>query len=156
MPRIDLRLLVLVPVLMSAAACGDDAEPADPPPSPVVSVAVPSEPPSAPPTSEPANRPTSKPASKPKPTDSVYVEEDEDPTPEAGDLPDESQAHLDEALGIELGALEGAPKATAGPRRAKLDKLPESPTQVLAALRDYPWYSPEARQAYDRAVKANR
>jgi hypothetical protein len=153
MPRIDLRPLLVVPLLMSVAACGDDdPKPADPPPAPVVSSAVPSELPSAPPVS----KPTSKPASKPKPTDSVYVEEDEDPTPEAGDLPDEAQANLDEALGIELGALEGAPKATAGPRRAKLDKLPESPTRVLAALRDYPWYSPEARQAYDRAVKASR
>jgi hypothetical protein len=148
MPRFDPRLLVLVPLLASAAACGDDAEPAAPPPSAAASAPAPSAlPPSAPASTAPA---------APQPSDSVYVEEDEEPTPEPGELPGEAQAHLDEALGIELGALEGAPGETAKQKRATLDKLPDNPTQVLAALRNYAWYSPEARAAYDRAVAAAR
>jgi hypothetical protein len=83
---------------------------------------------------------------------------DEDPatgTPiEPGEVSDEAQSHLDEALGLELGALEGASAGVAGPRRKVLDRLPENPKQVLAALKDYVWFSPEARAAYDRAVKA--
>ena len=143
MPRFDLRLLILVPLLLTAAACGDDAEPVAPP-SPTVSPPAPSVTPSAPV------------ASEPEPSDSVYVEEDEEPTPEQGELPGEAQSYLDEALGIELGSLEGAPPATAKQKRAKLDKLPDNPRQVLTALRDYEWFSPEAKQAYDRAVQASR
>jgi hypothetical protein len=144
MPRFDLRPLILVPLLLTAAACGDDAEPVAPPaPTPSVSPAAPSALPS------PA-------ASVPEPSDSVYVEEDEEPTPEQGELPGEAQSYLDEALGIELGSLEGAPPATASKKRATLDKLPDNPRQVLTALRDYEWFSPEAKQAYDRAVEASR
>jgi hypothetical protein len=147
MPRFDPRLLVLVPLLATAAAC-DDAEPADPPPSPVISApSAPAPSPSAPATTAPA---------APQPSDSVYVEEDEEPAAEPGELPGEAQAHLDEALGIELGALEGAPAETAKAKRATLDRLPDNPAQVLASLRNYAWYSPEARAAYDRAVAAGR
>jgi uncharacterized protein with von Willebrand factor type A (vWA) domain len=35
-----------------------------------------------------------------------------------------------------------------------LDRLPDNPTQVLAALQDYDWYSPEARDLYEQAVAA--
>lgn len=144
MARFDPRALVLVPLLMIVGACGDDPEPAPPPVAP---------PPSAAPSaaaSDPA-------AEEPEPSDSVYVEEEPeepDPAPEAGDLPGEAQGYLDDALGVELGALEGAPKATADQRRAVLDRLPDNPSQVLAALKDYQWYSPEARELYDQAVAA--
>jgi hypothetical protein len=143
MPRFDLRPLILVPLLLTAA-CGDDPEPADPP-APTVSPAV-----------STATPPSSPVASEPEPSDSVYVEEDEEPTPEQGELPGEAQSLLDEALGIELGSLEGAPPATAKQKRATLDKLPDNPRQVLTALRDYKWFSAEAKQAYDRAVAASR
>jgi hypothetical protein len=63
MPRFDLRVLVLAPAIMLAGACSGDAEPAAPAPVAPSSAAPPS--PSAP---------------VPEPSDSVYVEEDEDPT----------------------------------------------------------------------------
>jgi hypothetical protein len=143
MARPDARVLVLVPTLMILGACGGDPEPASPPPA-------------APSSAAPAPAPS---AAEPEPSDSVYVEEDPDepdPTPEPGDLSDEAQSYLDQALSIELGAVESAPKATAAQKHATLDKLPENPTQVLAALRDYRWLSPEAKRLYDRAVAASR
>ncbi len=144
MARFDPRALVLVPLLLVVGACGDDPAPAPPPTTP---------PPSAAPSaaaSDPA-------ADEPEPSDSIYVEEEPeepDPAPEAGDLPAEAQGYLDDALGVELGALEGAPKAAADQRRAVLDRLPDNPRQVLAALQDYRWYSPEARELYGQAVAA--
>jgi len=141
MGRTDLRVLVLLPVLLIIGGCGDD----ETPPTPVVSA------PSAAPS-------LAVPSELPSPDDSVYVEEpetpDPDPTTAAGDLSDQAQALLDEALGTELGALEGAPAETAAPRRKVLDALPEDPRQVLAALKNYVWYSPEARALYDQAVAA--
>ncbi len=148
MARIDPRALVLVPLLMIVGACGDDPEPS---PEPV-----------APPSSAAASVAPSAPIGGfsddvPAPDDSIYVEEEPEepePTPEAGDLPDEAQSYLDEALGLELGALEGAPKEAADDRRKVLERLPDNPSQVLAALKNYPWYSPEARALYDRAATA--
>jgi hypothetical protein len=129
-------------MLLIAGGCGDD-EPAQPAPVPATS--APSVAPSAP-----------APSDVPDPDDSVYVEEPEDPEPTtaAGDLSDQAQAQLDEAIGTELGALEGAPAETAAPRRKVLDALPDDPRQVLNALKNYVWYSPEARALYDKAVKA--
>ena len=143
MGRIDRRVLVLLPVLLIAGGCGDD-EPAQPP---------------APPTSAPVVAPSvTAPSAVPDPDDSVYVEDPETPDPDlttaAGDLSDEAQAQLDEALGTELGALEGASTEVAAPRRKILDALPDDPRQVLAALKNYVWYSPEARALYDKAVKS--
>jgi hypothetical protein len=137
MLRIDPRVLVLAPVIMLAGACSGDTE------SPAPAPAAPSSPASA-----------SPPAPAPEPSDSVYVEEDEEPSTAPGDLSDEAQAHLDEALGIELGALAEAPAAAAADRRKVLDALPDSPSAVLTALDDYPWFSPEAKAAYERAVAA--
>jgi hypothetical protein len=135
MGRIDLRALVLVPVLLAAAACGDDeTPPVAPPPSPVISATPPS--------------------AEPSPSESVYVEEDVDPTAAPGDLSDAAQGYLDEALAAELGALESAPPATAATRRATLEKLPDNPTQVLAALKTYEWISPDAKVLYGKAVAA--
>jgi hypothetical protein len=145
MARIDPRALVLVPMLMIAGACGDDPRPAPSPAAPPSAVVAPSAVPSGPAGEEP------------DPSDSVYVEEEPeapDPTPEPGDLSDEAQSYLDEALGIELGALEAAPEATADRRREVLSRLPDNPSQVLAALKTYEWLSPEARALYDRAVAA--
>jgi hypothetical protein len=141
MGRIDLRVLVLLPVLLIAGGCGDDEEP----PAPAASA--------------PATAPSVVvPSQVPDPEDSVYEEDPEPPDPEpttaAGDLSDRAQAYLDEALGMELGALEGASAEVAGPRRKVLDKLPEEPRQVLTALKNYVWFSPEARALYDKAVKA--
>jgi len=141
MGRTDLRVLVLLLVLLIAGGCGDD----ETPPTPAVSA------PSAAPS-------VTVPSQVPDPDDSVYVEEpetpDPDPTTAAGDLSDQAQALLDEALGTELGALEGAPAETAAPRKKVLNALPEDPRQVLAALKNYVWYSPEARALYDQAVTA--
>jgi hypothetical protein len=140
MARFDPRVLVLVPLLLVAGACGDDPEPA---PAPV-----------APPSSA-ASASAPAPGEEPDPSDSVFVEqepEELDPTPEAGDLPDEAQAYLDEAVGVELGALEGAPKETADQRRAVLGRLPDNPSQVLILLQNYPWYSAEAKALYDKAA----
>ncbi len=144
MARLDARTFVLVPLLMILGACGDDPEPA---PAPV-----------APPSS--AAPASVLPSEDPESSESVYVEpepeesEEPEPTAEAGDLPGEAQSYLDEALGVELGALEGAPKATADAKRKVLDGLPDNPRQVLAGLKSYPWFSPEARALYDRAVAA--
>lgn len=134
MARIDVRVLVLVPLLMSVAACGDEEPPAASPPSATAAPAP----------------------STPEPTDSVYEEEDAEPTAEAGDLSDEAQAYLDQALAVELGELAVAPAAAAGQRRETLDKLPDDPSGVLAALKDYRWLSPEARDLYQQAVTASR
>jgi hypothetical protein len=141
MGRIDLRVLVLLPLLLITGGCGDDGVP----PAPAVSA------PSAAPS-------VAVPFDVPDPDYSVYEEEPETPDPEpttaTGDLSDQAQAYLDEALGTELGALDGAPAETATPRREVLDRLPEDPRQVLGALKNYVWYSPEARALYDKAVKA--
>jgi hypothetical protein len=144
MGRLDPRVLVLLPVLLIAGGCGDDDQPAQPPP-----VTTPSLVPSLPVPSLPV------PSQVPDPNESIYVEEPEDPDPTIapGDLSDAAQAQLDEALGTELGALEGASPEVAAPRRKILDGLPEDPRQVLAALKNYVWYSPEARALYDKAVK---
>ncbi len=149
MARTDPRALVLVPLLLALGACGDDPETTPTPAPPLPSSAA------APSASAPA------PGEEPDPSDSVYVEEEPeqseepDPTPEAGDLPGEAQSYLDEAIGVELGALETAPKATADQRRETLNRLPDNPAQVLAALKNYPWYSPEARALYDRAASVS-
>lgn len=141
MGRIDLRVAILLPVLLIAGGCGDDKEP----PAPVASAPIVA--PSA-----------TAPSGLPDPDQSVYVEDPETPDPQPttapGDLSDQAQADLDEALGTELGALEGASAEIAAPRRKVLDALPEEPRQVLGALKNYVWYSPEARALYDKAVKA--
>jgi hypothetical protein len=142
MRRLDPRILVLAPLLVLTGACGDDPEPCAP--APVT--------PSA--TAPASAVPASPSAAVPQPSDSVYVEEEDEPTAAPGDLSEEAQSYLDQALGMELGALEQAPAETATARRKLLDKLPENPTKVLAALKNYPWYSPEARALYDRATAA--
>jgi len=143
MGRIDPRVLVLLPVLLIAGGCGDD-EAADPPPV-------------APPASS-APAASVAPSALPEPAGSAEAEgtEDADPpvTQAPGDLSDQAQGFLDEALGRELGALEGAPAEAAAQRREVLDRLPEDPAQVLTALKNYVWYSPEARALYDKAVAA--
>lgn len=151
MLRFDPRPLVLVPLLLVLGACGDDPAQAPPSAAPPASTA---------PASEPAGDPSA--GGEPDPSDSVYVEEDPpesdepDPAPQAGDLPDQAQSYLDEAIGLELGALEGAPKGTGDQRREVLNRLPDNPAQVLAALNNYPWFSPEARALYERATAAAR
>lgn len=134
MPRFDPRVLVLVPPLLLTAACGTAPEATGPAPI-TPSAAAPS-------------------AAVPEPSESVYVDEEPDPTAAPGDLSDEAQSYLDEALAIELGALEQAPPATAAEKGATLDGLPENPSKVLAALRTYKWLSPEAKELYDQAVAA--
>ena len=129
-------MLVLVPMIMLVPGCGSDPEPSAPAPVP-----------SSPAVSAPASVPAS-----PGPEESVYVEEEPDPTAVPGDLSDEAQSYLDQALGIELGALESAPEATAAQHREILDRLPDNPSQVLAALKNYEWLSPEAEALYDRAA----
>jgi hypothetical protein len=140
MARFDPRMLALVPMIMLASACGSD-EPSAPAPLP-----------SSPAVSAPVSAPPS--AATPEPDDSVFVEEEPDPTAVPGDLSDEAQSYLDQALGIELGALASAPKATAAQHREILDRLPDNPSQVMAALRNYEWLSPEAKALYERAVTA--
>ena len=143
MRRFDLRLLVLVP-LLAVAGCGDEETP---PPAP-----APSGPFTTPP-SLPAPSPSPSdddPFGGPDPSKPVVEEEDAAPTVTPGDLSDEAQAYLDEALGKELVALEG--KGAAGRQREKLDQLPEDPAGVLSALKDYQWTSPEAKKLYEKAV----
>lgn len=145
MARTDPRVLLIVPLLLLAGGCGDD-EPSTP--APVTSTSAVPSPPAVVPSAAVSSSAPSQPAEPP----------DEDPATgapvEPGDVSDEAQSNLDEALGLELGALEGASAEVAGPRREVLDRLPENPKQVLAALKNYVWFSPEARAAYDRAVKA--
>jgi hypothetical protein len=144
MSRFDPRVLVLLPMIMLTPACGSDPEPPAP--------AAPSS--AAPPSASAPSAPAS--ADTPEPDDSVYVEEEPDPTTAPGDLSDEAQSYLDQALGIELGALASAPEATAAQHRETLDRLPENPSRVLAALKNYQWLSPEAKALYDRAAQASR
>jgi hypothetical protein len=143
MASFDPRVLVLVPVLLTVAACGAD-EPADPAPATSSAAASPVAPPSA-----------TDPSELPEPSGSVYEEEEPDPTAAPGDLPDEAQSYLDQALGIELSELQSAPAATAAQKREVLDRLPDNPTQVLAALKNYQWLSAEAKDLYDQAVAAS-
>lgn len=132
MSRFDPRALVLVPVITLVTACAGGPEP----PAPV----------------SPSSATAS--AAVPEPSDSVFVEEDPDPTTAPGDLSDEAQSYLDRALGIELEALQQAPTATAEQKRKILDGLPDNPSQVLDALKNYDWQSPEAEALYDQAVEA--
>ena len=141
MRRFDLRVLILLPLLPLLSACGDDAE--TPTPTPPASAA----PASVVPLPEPSD---------PDPVESSeYVEEDEEPSAQPGDLSDEAQALLDQALGEELTALATAPAAEAKKRQPTLDKLPESPTEALTALKGYQWFSVEAKKLYDQAVAAS-
>jgi hypothetical protein len=142
MGRIDPRALVLIS-LLALGGCGDD-DPAPVTPAPPSSVAPPSAPASAPASAGAGS-------AEPSPDESVYVEEDPDPTEPPGQLSQQGQSYLDEALGLELGALEGAGDQ-AKQRRAILDKLPEDPDKVLIALQGYPWWSPEAKTLYDKAL----
>ena len=138
MPRIDPRMLALVPMIMLASACGSDPETVGAGADAVVTGGL---------------RTCLRGDADPE--DSVYVEEEPDPTTVPGDLSDEAQSYLDQALGIELGALESAPEATAAQHRETLDRLPDNPSQVLVALRNYEWLSPEAEALYERAATAS-
>src|SRR5262245_39184275 len=120
MGRIAYLLLVLMAVL---AGCG--TEPPAPAPTPPASAG-------------PA------PSEEVTPEESVIEEEDVEPSTAPGDLSDEAQAYLDEALGIELAAV-----AEKGERRPVLEQLPDDPSKVLTALRDYQWLSPQAKALYE-------
>jgi hypothetical protein len=147
MGRFDTRALLLIP-LLALTGCGDDPEPSAPPPV-APSSAAPA------PSAAPSAYVTPSGPSAPDPDESVYVEEDDDPTAAPGDLSDQAQAYLDEAIGIELGALEASgDKGKA--RRQVLEKLPDDPSKVLAALRTYSWWSPEAKTLYDKAVATTK
>ena len=136
MGRIASRALVVMAVL-GLAGCGTARQPAPSPPSPPSASALPS-------ASE-----SDDPFGGPDPSAQVTEEEDVEPSAAPGDLSDEAQAYLDEAVGTELGAL-----AEAGERRPTLEKLPDDPSKVLAALKDYKWLSPEAKALYDKAVSS--
>ena len=144
MDRFDVRVLVLIPVL-AAAGCGSDPKPAAAPPSPPAVLSS-----SAPPAAPSAGASPAK-TTGPAPDESVYVEEDDDPTAAPGDLSDQGQAYLDQAIGVELEALQ-ASGAKGKDRLRKLEKLPEDPSKVVATLRTYSWWSPEAKSLYDKAV----
>lgn len=136
MGRIVYRALVVV-AMLGLAGCGTDKTPAPPaPPSSVL-----------PPSVLPSSTESDDPFGGPDPTTQVTEEEDVEPSAAPGDLSDEAQAYLDEAVGIELGAL-----AEAGERRPTLETLPEDPSKVLAALKDYTWLSPQAKALYAKAV----
>jgi len=127
MGRIVCRALVLT-VLLGLTGCGTEPKPA---PSATPSI-------SAPPAPEP---------SESESEEAIIEEEDVEPSDSPGDLSAEAQDNLDEALGIELGAL-----AEKGERRPELERLPEDPTAVVAALKDYKWLSPQAKALYDKAA----
>jgi uncharacterized protein with von Willebrand factor type A (vWA) domain len=57
---------------------------------------------------------------------------------------------LDQALSAERRALFPDPADAARLAEAELDTLPEDTAGAVRALKDYPWRSGEARQAYDR------
>lgn len=136
------RMLLAVAAVLVLAGCGGSDKP--PPPAPL------------PPTSAPASIEPSDddPFATTEPSAQVTEEEDPEPSAAPGDLSDEAQAMLDEAVGTELGALEAAPPAEAAKRRANLEKLPEEPAKVVAALRDYEWYSPQAKALYQKAISS--
>jgi hypothetical protein len=138
------RIACLAAVVLVLAGCGGgDDKPAPPPAAPPASVAAP-----APSASD------DDPYATDEPSTQVTEEQDNDPSDDPGDLSDQGQAYLDEAVGTELGALESAPASKAGARRKTLENLPEEPDKVLAALRDYEWLSPEAKALYQKALKA--
>ncbi|MGZ4508557.1 MAG: VWA domain-containing protein [Blastococcus sp.] len=57
---------------------------------------------------------------------------------------------LDKALAAERRALFPDPDDSARLAEDELDALPEETAGAVRALKDYPWRSPEARQAYDQ------
>jgi hypothetical protein len=128
-------------LLMTVAACGDgDTKTAGPPPiSAAPSSAVPSDTASVP----------------VDPGESAYVEEEPDPTPASGDLPDEAQSFLDQALDTELNVLSTAGTAAAEKKLGQLGDLPENPRQVLKKLATYIWQSAEAKSLYEQAVSTS-
>jgi hypothetical protein len=134
------RSALALAVLMAVAGCGhDDAETPGPPP---ISA--------APPSAVPSQAPST-------PVDdgeSAYVEEEPDPTPAAGDLPDEAQSFLDQALQTELEVLSTAGTAAAEKKLGQLNELPEDPHKVLSKLATYTWQSAEAKKLYEQAVSA--
>ncbi|MFG1607656.1 hypothetical protein [Actinoplanes sp. NPDC049265] len=123
------RVACLVAVVLVLAGCGTERK-ETPAPSVPASVAPASEAPEPPDNDGPDTEP---PASAP------------------GDLSDQGQAYLDEAIGTELGALEAAPPDQAAAHRKTLDNLPGEPDKVLAALSGYQWLSPEAEALYRKA-----
>jgi hypothetical protein len=135
------RSAVALALLMTVAACGDEGtKTADPPPiSAAPPSAVPSDPPSTPVDDG----------------ESAYVEEEPDPTPASGDLPDEAQSFLDQALDTELNVLTTAGTAAAEKKLGQLGDLPEDPRQVLKKLATYTWQSAQAKALYEKAVSAS-
>jgi hypothetical protein len=146
MGRFDVRVFLVIP-LLALGGCGSDDKSERPAPPAAASSATP-----APSASAAASTSVSTP---PAPDESVYVDEDDDTTAAPGDLSDQGQAYLDEAIGTELAALE-ASGDKGKQRREALEKLPEDPSKVLAALRTYSWWSPEAKTLYDKAVATTK
>jgi hypothetical protein len=99
MGRFDVRVFLVIP-LLALGGCGSDDKSERPAPPAAASSATP-----APSASAAASTSVSTP---PAPDESVYVEEDDDPTAAPGDLSDQGQAYLDEAIGTELAALEAS------------------------------------------------
>jgi hypothetical protein len=126
------RVACLLAVVLVLAGCGTDRKETPAPSVPV----------------------TATPSVETPPSDAPVTDPPDSGAPESapGDLSDQAQAYLDEAIGTELGALEAAPPATVGDRRKTLDNLPEKPDQVVAALKDYQWLSPEAAALYRKAT----
>ncbi|GLY98513.1 hypothetical protein [Actinoplanes sp. NBRC 103695] len=135
MGRIVYRTLVVIAASV-LAGCGSDKAPTPlpPPPAPIF----------------PSTSESDDPFGGPDPSAQVTEEEDVEPSADPGDLSDQAQAYLDEAVGTELGAL-----AEAGERRPALEKLPDDPSKVLAALKDYTWLSPQAKALYEKAVSSS-
>jgi hypothetical protein len=148
MGRFDVRVLLVVP-LLALGGCGSDDKSERPAPPAAASSATPGPSASAGPSA------SSSVSTGPAPDESVYVEQDDDPTAAPGDLSDKGQAYLDEAIGTELAALE-ASGDKGKQRRQALEKLPEDPSKVLVALRTYSWWSPEAKTLYDKAVATTK
>jgi hypothetical protein len=134
MGRIAYRALVVIAVSV-LAGCGAEKAPTPlpPPPAPIF----------------PSVSESDDPFGGPDPSAQVTEEEDVEPSAAPGDLSDQAQAYLDEAVGTELGAL-----AEAGERRPALETLPDDPSKVLAALKDYTWLSPQAKTLYEKAVSS--
>ena len=139
MTRTSRSALVLA-LLMAVAACGHDDTPA--PALPPISFAP------------PAVVPSVAPSTPVDTGESAYVEEEPDPTPAKGDLPDEAQSFLDQALQTELEVLSTAGTAAAEKKLGQLNELPEDPRKVLSKLATYTWQSTEAKKLYQQAVSA--